>query len=47
METEIEFNRAGTRAYLSNENLDEMQVLDIAGANRDAPVLHRHRSTSA
>lgn len=39
METEVEFNRAGTRAYLSNENLDEVQVLDIAGANRDAPVL--------
>src|SRR6185369_16510169 len=39
METEIEFNRARTRAYLSNENLDEVQVLDIAGANRDAPVL--------
>jgi DNA-binding beta-propeller fold protein YncE len=39
METEIEFNRAGTRAYLSNENLDVVQVLDIAGANRDAPVL--------
>jgi DNA-binding beta-propeller fold protein YncE len=39
METEIEFNRAGTRAYLSNENLDEVQVLDIAGANLDAPVL--------
>jgi len=39
METEIEFNRAGTRAYLSNENLDEVQVLDIAGAHRDAPVL--------
>jgi len=38
METEIEFNRARTRAYLSNENLDEVQVLDIAGANRDAPV---------
>jgi DNA-binding beta-propeller fold protein YncE len=38
METEIEFNRAGTRAYLSNENLDEVQVLDISGANRDAPV---------
>ncbi len=39
METEIEFNRAGTRAYLSNENLDEVQVLDIAGPRRDAPVL--------
>ena len=39
METEIEFNRAGTRAYLSNENLDEVHVLDIAGANRDAPVV--------
>jgi DNA-binding beta-propeller fold protein YncE len=39
METEIEFNRAGTRAYLSNENTDEVQVLDIAGARRDAPVL--------
>ena len=39
METEIEFNRAGTRAYLSNENLDEVQVLDIAGGHRDAPVL--------
>lgn len=39
METEIEFNRAGTRAYLSNENLDEVQVLDIAGAHLDAPVL--------
>lgn len=38
METEVEFNRAGTRAYLSNENLDEVQVLDIAGALRDAPV---------
>src|SRR5262245_57052262 len=38
METEIEFNRAGTRAYLSNENLDEVQVLDISGAHRDAPV---------
>ena len=39
METEIEFNRAGTRAYLSNENLDVVQVLDVAGPNRDAPVL--------
>ncbi len=39
METEIEFNRAGTRAYLSNENLDEVQVLDVAGARRDAPAL--------
>ncbi len=39
METEVEFNRAGTRAYLSNENLDEVQVLDISGAHRDAPVL--------
>jgi DNA-binding beta-propeller fold protein YncE len=39
METEVEFNRAGTRAYLSNENLDEVQVLDIAGPRRDAPVL--------
>jgi DNA-binding beta-propeller fold protein YncE len=39
METEIEFNRAGTRAYLSNENLDEVQVLDIGGARLDAPVL--------
>jgi DNA-binding beta-propeller fold protein YncE len=39
METEIEFNRAGTRAYLSNENLDEVQVLDIGGPRRDAPVL--------
>src|SRR5262245_12316689 len=39
METEIEFNRAGTRAYLSNENIDEVQVLDISGANLDAPVL--------
>ena len=39
METEIEFNRAGTRAYLSNENLDEVQVLDISGAHRDAPVV--------
>ena len=39
METEVEFNRAGTRAYLSNENLDEVQVFDIAGANRDAPAL--------
>jgi DNA-binding beta-propeller fold protein YncE len=39
METEIEFNRAGTRAYLSNENLDEVQVLDISGVLRDAPVL--------
>jgi DNA-binding beta-propeller fold protein YncE len=39
METEVEFNRAGTRAYLSNENLDEVQVLDIAGANLDAPLL--------
>jgi DNA-binding beta-propeller fold protein YncE len=39
METEIEFNRAGTRAYLSNENLDEVQALDIAGAHLDAPVL--------
>lgn len=39
METEIEFNRARTRAYLSNENLDEVQVLDIAGAKRDAPEL--------
>lgn len=39
METEIEFNRAGTRAYLSNENLDEVQVLDVSGAHRDAPVL--------
>jgi DNA-binding beta-propeller fold protein YncE len=38
METEVEFNRAGTRAYLSNENLDEVQVLDIAGANLDAPL---------
>jgi DNA-binding beta-propeller fold protein YncE len=39
MTTEIEFNRAGTRAYLSNQNLDEVLVLDIAGANRDAPAL--------
>jgi DNA-binding beta-propeller fold protein YncE len=39
METEVEFNRAGTRAYLSNENLDVVQVLDIDGANLDAPVL--------
>jgi DNA-binding beta-propeller fold protein YncE len=39
METEVEFNRAGTRAYLSNENLDEVQVLDISGAQRDAPLL--------
>ena len=39
METEIEFNRAGTRAYLSNENLDEVQVLDISGAHHDAPLL--------
>lgn len=39
METEIEFNRARTRAYLSNENLDEIQVLDIAGPKRDAPEL--------
>jgi hypothetical protein len=39
METEIEFNRARTRAYLSNENLDEVQVLDISGARLDAPVL--------
>lgn len=39
METEIEFNRAGTRAYLSNENLDEVQVLDVSGAHLDAPVL--------
>jgi DNA-binding beta-propeller fold protein YncE len=39
METEIEFNRAHARAYLSNENLDEVQVLDISGANRDAPVV--------
>jgi YVTN family beta-propeller protein len=39
METEIEFNRARTRAYLSNENTDEIQVLDVAGANRDAPAL--------
>jgi DNA-binding beta-propeller fold protein YncE len=39
METEIEFNRAGTRAYLSNQNLDVVQVLDIAGVHVDAPVL--------
>jgi YVTN family beta-propeller protein len=39
METEIEFNRAGTRAYLSNQNLDVIQVLDIAGVHVDAPVL--------
>lgn len=39
METEVEFNRARTRAYLSNENIDEIQVFDIAGANRDAPVM--------
>lgn len=39
METEIEFNRARTRAYLSNENLDEVQVLDISGPYRDAPIL--------
>lgn len=39
METEIEFNRARTRAYLSNENTDEVHVLDIAGAKRDAPEL--------
>lgn len=39
METEVEFNRAGTRAYLSNENLDEVQVLDISGPLRDAPAL--------
>ena len=39
METEIEFNRARTRAYLSNENTDEIHVLDIAGAKRDAPEL--------
>lgn len=39
MSTEIEFNRAGTRAYLTNQNLDEVLVLDIAGANRDAPVV--------
>lgn len=39
METEIEFNRAGTRAYLSNENVDEIQVLDISGPRRDAPVM--------
>jgi YVTN family beta-propeller protein len=39
METEIEFNRARTRAYLSNENTDEVQVLDIAGVKRDAPEL--------
>jgi DNA-binding beta-propeller fold protein YncE len=38
MGTEVEFNRAGTRAYVSNQNLDEVQVLDIAGANRDAPA---------
>ncbi len=38
METEVEFNRAGTRAYLSNENLDEVQVFDISGANLDAPL---------
>src|SRR5262249_42098001 len=36
---EIEFNRAGTRAYVSNQNLDEVLVLDIAGANLDAPAL--------
>jgi YVTN family beta-propeller protein len=39
MGTEVEFNRAGTRAYVSNQNLDEVQVFDVAGANRDAPVL--------
>ena len=39
MSTELEFNRAGTRAYVSNQNLDEVLVLDIAGARRDAPVL--------
>jgi len=39
METEIEFNRARTRAYLSNENTDEVQVLDISGPKRDAPEL--------
>jgi DNA-binding beta-propeller fold protein YncE len=38
MGTEIEFDRAGTRAYVSNQNLDEVQVLDIAGARRDAPA---------
>jgi DNA-binding beta-propeller fold protein YncE len=38
MSTEIEFNRAGTRAYLSNQNLDEVLVLDISGGHRDAPV---------
>ena len=38
MSTEVEFNRAGTRAYLSNQNLDEVLVLDIAGGHRDAPV---------
>jgi DNA-binding beta-propeller fold protein YncE len=36
--TEIEFNRAGTRAYLSNQNLDEVLVFDIAGGHRDVPV---------
>lgn len=39
MGTEVEFNRAGTRAYVSNQNLDEVLVLDITGARRDAPVL--------
>ena len=44
METEIEFNRAGTRAYLSNENLDEVQVLDIARrAPRRAGAARRDR----
>jgi DNA-binding beta-propeller fold protein YncE len=39
MSTEVEFNRAGTRAYVSNQNLDEVLVLDISGGHRDAPLL--------
>jgi DNA-binding beta-propeller fold protein YncE len=39
MSTEIEFNRAGTRAYISNQNLDEVLVLDISGGHRDTPLL--------
>jgi len=39
MNQEVEFNHAHTRAYVTNQNLDAVQVYDISGAHLDAPVL--------